>query len=235
MSEGMGDGGLECVLASWDTKPESWEETLLSRWAPAEGIWRRLKHNKPVNLHYLLTYTFTTLNPFPTRMTEPFVYECESVFTLTAMWGGILPKRGQHNKKSVIRFSEGIIKIIHIKPKIRPTVQSQRGLYLWQPWQAAFHIKTHPVEYSARCNCWHTVIFVTDRQLFGCNWLSHLAAKHIHQFLTAHTWPIQTAEPPNCDWSVISFRHGWYFSFPEKKLFQHAGLCWTPHIWNAHY
>ena len=42
MSEGMGDGGLECALASWDTKPESWEETLLSRWAPADGIWRRL-------------------------------------------------------------------------------------------------------------------------------------------------------------------------------------------------
>lgn len=42
MSEGMGDGGLEWVLASWETKPESWEETLLSRWAPAEGIWRRL-------------------------------------------------------------------------------------------------------------------------------------------------------------------------------------------------
>lgn len=38
ISEGMGDGGLEWVLASWDTKPESWEETLLSRWAPAEGI-----------------------------------------------------------------------------------------------------------------------------------------------------------------------------------------------------
>jgi len=42
MSEGMGDGGFEWVLASWDTKPESWEETLLSRWAPAEGIRRRL-------------------------------------------------------------------------------------------------------------------------------------------------------------------------------------------------
>lgn len=43
MSEGMGDGGLEWVLASWETKPESWEETLLSRCAPAEGIWRRLR------------------------------------------------------------------------------------------------------------------------------------------------------------------------------------------------
>lgn len=42
MSEGIGDGGFDRVLASWDTKPESWEETLLSRWAPAEGIWRRL-------------------------------------------------------------------------------------------------------------------------------------------------------------------------------------------------
>lgn len=42
MSEGIGDGGLECMLASWETKPESWEETLLSRWAPAEGICRRL-------------------------------------------------------------------------------------------------------------------------------------------------------------------------------------------------
>lgn len=31
MSEGMGDGGFEWVLASWDTKPESWEDTLLSR------------------------------------------------------------------------------------------------------------------------------------------------------------------------------------------------------------
>lgn len=42
ISEGMGDGGFEWVLASWETKPESWEETLLSRWAPEEGIWRRL-------------------------------------------------------------------------------------------------------------------------------------------------------------------------------------------------
>lgn len=41
-SDGMGEGGLEWVLASWETNPESWEETLLSRWAPAEGIWRRL-------------------------------------------------------------------------------------------------------------------------------------------------------------------------------------------------
>lgn len=31
MSEGMGDGGLDWLLASWETKPESWEETLLSR------------------------------------------------------------------------------------------------------------------------------------------------------------------------------------------------------------
>lgn len=42
ISDGMGDGGLEWVLASWETKPESWEETLLSRWAPAEGIWSKL-------------------------------------------------------------------------------------------------------------------------------------------------------------------------------------------------
>lgn len=49
MSEGMGDGGLECVLASWETKPESWEETLLSRWAPAEGICRRLLGGRHVS------------------------------------------------------------------------------------------------------------------------------------------------------------------------------------------
>lgn len=48
MSDGMGDGGLERVLASCETNPESWEETLLSRWAPAEGIWSRLleEHHK---------------------------------------------------------------------------------------------------------------------------------------------------------------------------------------------
>lgn len=50
MSEGMGDGGLECVLASWETKPESWEETLLSRWAPAEGICRRLSGGRYVSI-----------------------------------------------------------------------------------------------------------------------------------------------------------------------------------------
>lgn len=49
MSDGMGDGGLECVLASWETKPESWEETLLSRWAPAEGICRRLPGRRYVS------------------------------------------------------------------------------------------------------------------------------------------------------------------------------------------
>lgn len=49
MSEGMGDGGLECVLASWETKPESWEETLLSRWAPAEGICSRLSGGRRVS------------------------------------------------------------------------------------------------------------------------------------------------------------------------------------------
>lgn len=50
ISEGMGDGGLEWVFASWDTKPESWEETLLSRWAPAEGIWRRLETEKHIRV-----------------------------------------------------------------------------------------------------------------------------------------------------------------------------------------
>lgn len=50
MSEGIGDGGLDSVLASCDTKPESWEETLLSRWAPAEGIWRRLWRRHPITV-----------------------------------------------------------------------------------------------------------------------------------------------------------------------------------------
>lgn len=127
MSEGMGDGGLECVLASWDTKPESWEETLLSRWAPAEGIWRRLKHNKTVNSRYFLTYSFTTWTHFQRGRLSLLFLRSESVCTITDMWGGMLPDRGQHNNKSVIGFSEEIIKIIHVKPKIGPAVQSQWG------------------------------------------------------------------------------------------------------------
>ena len=51
ISDGMGDGGLEWVLASWETKPESWEDTLLSRWAPAEGIWRRLWTGNHISTH----------------------------------------------------------------------------------------------------------------------------------------------------------------------------------------
>lgn len=82
MSEGMGDGGLECMLASWDTKPESWEETLLSRWAPAEGIWRRLS----TGYHISHQNIFEHLNVFPMTTTEPFVCENWIVFSVTEKW-----------------------------------------------------------------------------------------------------------------------------------------------------